>query len=118
VVALHVTPADADDRGEVGRLTQAVQAETDNSVELGFVDQGYTGHKAAAQAHGIALEVVRLPEAKRGFVLLPRRWVVERSFAWTTRCRRLVKAEGSSRITSAMPARPQVSISSRSSVSC
>jgi transposase len=91
VVALHVTPADADDRGEVGRLTQAVQAETDNSVELGFVDQGYTGHKAAAQAHGIALEVVRLPEAKRGFVLLPRRWVVERSFAWATRCRRLVK---------------------------
>jgi transposase len=34
---------------------------------------------------------VRLPEAKRGFVLLPRRWVVERSFAWATRCRRLVK---------------------------
>jgi transposase len=32
-----------------------------------------------------------LPEAKRGFVLLPRRWVVERSFAWATRCRRLVK---------------------------
>jgi transposase len=93
MVALHVTPADADDRGEVGRLTQAVQAETEGSVELGFVDQGYTGHKAAAaaQAHGIALEVVRLPEAKRGFVLLPRRWVVERSFAWTTRCRRLVK---------------------------
>ena len=90
--ALHVTPADADDRGEVGRLTPAVQAETEGSVELGFVDQGYTGHKAAAaaQAHGIALEVVRLPEAKRGFVLLPRRWVVERSFAWTTRCRRLV----------------------------
>jgi transposase len=92
VVALHGTPADADDRGEVGRLTQAVQAETEGSVELGFVDQGYTGHKAAAaQAHGIALEVVRLPEAKRGFVLLPRPWVVERSFAWTTRCRRLVK---------------------------
>src|SRR5580700_7177565 len=40
---------------------------------------------------GIALEVVKLPEAKRGFVLLPRRWVVERSFAWATRCRRLVK---------------------------
>jgi transposase len=35
--------------------------------------------------------VVKLPEAKRGFVLLPRRWVVERSFAWATRCRRLVK---------------------------
>ena len=38
-----------------------------------------------------SLEVVKLPDAKRGFVLLPRRWVVERSFAWTTRFRRLVK---------------------------
>ncbi len=45
---------------------------------------------AAAREHGIALEVVKLPEAKRGFVLLPRRWVVERSFAWATRFRRLV----------------------------
>ena len=93
VVALHVTPADVGDRGEVGRLSAAVQAETDGRVEKGFVDQGYTGDGAAdaASAHGIALEVVKAPEAKRGFVLLPRRWVVERSFAWATRCRRLVK---------------------------
>jgi transposase len=35
--------------------------------------------------------VVKLPEAKKGFVLLPKRWVVERSFAWTTRFRRLVR---------------------------
>ena len=92
-VAMHVTPADADDRGEVDRLAGAVQAETDGSVEVAFVDQGYSGPKpaAAAKAHGIDLEVVRLPEAKRGFVLLPRRWVAERSFAWATRCRRLVK---------------------------
>src|SRR5271166_7165948 len=57
------------------------------------VDQGYTGEKPAAAAaeHGIALKVIKLPEAKRGFVLLPRRWVVERSFAWATRFRRLVK---------------------------
>jgi len=34
---------------------------------------------------------VRLPEAKRGFVLLPRRWVAERTFAWATRFRRLVR---------------------------
>ena len=37
------------------------------------------------------LEVVKLPEAKRGFVLLPRRWVVERSFAWAARFRRLAR---------------------------
>ncbi|TFZ61404.1 IS5 family transposase [Methylorubrum sp. Q1] len=93
VVALHVTPADVDDRAEVGRLAAEVQAETADSVELAFVDQGYSGPKpaAAASAHGIDLEVVKAPEAKRGFVLLPRRWVVERSFAWATRCRRLVK---------------------------
>src|ERR1700733_560476 len=48
-------------------------------------------HRVAGDAEGIKLEVVKLPEAKRGFVLLPRRWVVERSFAWATRCRRLVK---------------------------
>ena len=93
VVALHVTPASTDDRAEVGRLAAEVQAETSDSIELGFVDQGYSGPKpaAAASTHGIDLEVVKAPEAKRGFVLLPRRWVVERSFAWATRCRRLVK---------------------------
>jgi transposase len=93
LLALHVTSANADDRAEVGRLAQAVQVSTGHSIDLAYVDQGYTGSKAAdaAKAHGIALEVVRLPEAKRGFVLLPRRWVVERSFAWATRFRRLVK---------------------------
>lgn len=93
VVALHVTPANADDRGAVGRLAAEVQAETGRIVETAFVDQGYTGERAAeaARAHGIDLEVVKAPEAKRGFVLLPRRWVVERAFVWATRCRRLVK---------------------------
>ncbi len=93
LLALHVTPANADDRAEVERMAKAIQAATDESVEIAFVDQGYTGTKpaAAAKAHGIELQVVKLPEAKRGFVLLPRRWVVERSFAWATRFRRLVK---------------------------
>ena len=83
LLALHVSRASADDRAEVGRLAQAVQDATGDSVSLAYVDQGYTGERAAeaAQAHGIALEVVKLPEAKKGFVLLPRRWVVERSFA-------------------------------------
>jgi transposase len=93
LLALHVTPADTDDRAEVGRLTQAVQAVTDESVNVAFADQGYNGPNAAsaAQANGIELVIVRLPEAKKGFVLLPRRWVIERSFAWATRFRRLVK---------------------------
>lgn len=93
LLALHVTPANADDRAEVGKLAEAVQQVTGDAVELIYVDQGYTGERAAqaARAEGIELCVVKLDEAKKGFVLLPKRWVVERSFAWMTRCRRLVK---------------------------
>jgi transposase len=70
-----------------------VQEVTGEMVEVAFVDQGYTGEKtnAAAEAKGIQLEIIKLPDAKRGFVLLPRRWVVERSFAWVARFRRLVR---------------------------
>ena len=77
----------------MGRLAEAVQAATGDSVDLAYVDQGYTGDKPAkaASEQGSRLEVVKLPDAKRGFVLLPRRWVVERSFAWAARFRRLVK---------------------------
>lgn len=93
LLALHVTPADAQDRAQVAALAAAVQEATGQTVEVAFVDQGYTGEVPAteAAAHGIRLEVVRLPDAKRGFVLLPRRWVVERSFAWTGRFRRLAR---------------------------
>jgi transposase len=93
LLAAHVTPATVDDRAQVGQLAQAVQLATGESVDLAYVDQGDTGEKpaAAAREHGIELEVVKLSEAKRGFVLLPRRWVVERTFAWATRFRRLVR---------------------------
>ncbi len=93
LLALHVTPASENDRAAVAELATAVQDATGESVTLAYVDQGYTGEQPArdAQAHGITLEVVKLPEAKRGFVLLPRRWVVERSFAWMARCRRLAR---------------------------
>ena len=93
LLALHVTPANEQDRTQVGQLAQAVQEVTGHSVELAFVDAGYTGEQAAqeAEAAGMRLEVIKLPEAKRGFVLLPRRWVVERSFAWMTRFRRLAR---------------------------
>jgi transposase len=91
LLALHVTPANEQDRTQVGKLAQAVQDVTGRTVQLAFVDQGYTGEAAAqaAQEQGMQLEVIKLPHAKRGFVLLPRRWVVERSFAWMTRFRRL-----------------------------
>jgi transposase len=91
LLALRVTPASDGDREQVGKLAKDVQAATGESVEVAFVDQGYNGPnaEAAAARHGIDLVVVKLPEAKRGFVLLPRRWVVERTFAWAARFRRL-----------------------------
>jgi transposase len=93
LLALHVTPANEQDRAQVGALAQAVQEATQQNVELAYVDAGYTGEQTqqAAQAEGIQLEVVKLPQAKNGFVLLPRRWVVERSFGWLARFRRLAR---------------------------
>jgi len=78
LLALQVTPANAPER---------------DPVAVAFVDRGYTGAQpaAAAAAHGIQVEVVKLPGAKHGFVLLPRRWEVERSFAWASRFRRLTR---------------------------
>ena len=93
LLALKVTPANEQDRAQVAALTEAVQAATGDSVQVAFVDQGYTGQTAAdeAAAHGVRLEVIKLAEAKKGFVLLPRRWVVERSFGWAARFRRLAR---------------------------
>ena len=93
LLAAQVTPADQQDRDQVAELTDAVQEATGYSVEVAFVDAGYTGEDPAEAADlvGIRLDVVKFPEAKRGFILLPRRWVVERSFAWTARFKRLAR---------------------------
>lgn len=93
LLALCVTPANEQDRAQVAELARRVQEVTEQSVEVAFVDQGYTGDQPAlaAQGQGMQLEVIKLPEAKKGFVLLPRRWVVERSFGWAARFRRLAR---------------------------
>jgi transposase len=93
LLALHVTPASEQDRAQVGILCEAMHEATGESVELIYADQGYTGEETFDEAAGrkIILEVVKLPEAKKGFVLLPRRWVVERSFGWMARFRRLAR---------------------------
>jgi transposase len=93
LLAVLVTPANEQDRAQVAALAAQIQATTGEAVEVAFVDQGYTGDQPAAdaEAQGIRLEVVKLPTAKHGFVLLPRRWVVERSFAWMARFRRLAR---------------------------
>jgi transposase len=93
LLALKVTAANEQERAQVAELAAKVQEVTGGTVEVAFVDQGYTGENASQQAaaHGIRLEVVKHTEAKKGFVLLPRRWVVERTFGWLGRFRRLTR---------------------------
>jgi len=93
LLALTVTGADENERSQVQALAAEVQAVTDGQVEIAYVDQGYTGEEPAeaASTEGVRLIVVKHHEAKRGFVLLPRRWVVERTFGWLGRFRRLAR---------------------------
>ena len=93
LLTIHVTPADEQERAQVAILAKQIQVVTGETVKLAYADQGYTGEAAAqaASEEGIDLQIVKLPEAKKGFVLLPRRWVVERSFGWANRFRRLAR---------------------------
>jgi transposase len=60
-----------------------------------WVDGGYTGESFAQWVKGLrpklAVEVVKRPDVTRGFNVLPRRWIVERTFGWLMRHRRLVR---------------------------
>jgi transposase len=93
LLTLIATPANEQERAQVAVLAHNVQQVCGQSVQVAFVDQGYTGEDAAQAANeqGIRMEVVKHTEAKRGFVLLPRRWVVERTFGWLGRFRRLAR---------------------------
>jgi transposase len=93
LLTLRVTPANVQERAQVADLAEEIQAITGDHVEVLYADQGYTGDATAQAAadQSIELVVVKLPEAKKGFVLLPKRWVVERSFAWLSRFRRLAR---------------------------
>ena len=91
-MALKITSAAEGDRSQVAELAQEIQQATGDTVELTYADQGYTGEAAdEAAQHGIQMEAVQHPMAKRDFVLLPKRWVEERSFAWAARFRRLAR---------------------------
>lgn len=93
LLAVHVTPANEQERAQVAELARQVQEFRGETVKVAFADQGYTGEGAAqaARNEGVDLQVSKLQEAKEGFVLLPRRWVVERSFGWLNRFRRLAR---------------------------
>ena len=70
-----------------------MQRATGENVALAYVDQGYTGvqPETGVATHGIRSKAVKLSEARHGFVLLPQRWVVERTFAFASRFRRLAR---------------------------
>jgi transposase len=93
LLAVHITPANEQERAQVAELARQVQHVTGQTVKLAFADQGYTGDTAAqaAREEGIELQVIKLPKAKKGFVLLPRRWVTECSLGWLNCFRRLAR---------------------------
>jgi transposase len=93
LLAVRVTPANEQERAQIEELARQVQQATGQAVKVAFADQGYTGEEPAQAAldEGIELQVIKLPEAKKGFVLVPRRRVVERSFGWLNRFRRLAR---------------------------
>jgi transposase len=93
LVGLQVQTADIQDRdGAVGVLA-AIRTIYPWLRHI-FADGGYAGDKlkdALGELGRWTIEIIKRSDAARGFVLLPRRWVVERTFAWLGRCRRLAK---------------------------
>jgi transposase len=91
LLALVITAACVQDTNG-GKLVTEQLAGKHPTVTAGWVDGGYkTGFLEHAAEHGITFEVVRRPEDQKGFAVLPRRWVVERTFGWLVLHRRLVR---------------------------
>ena len=74
------------------RITAALR-EAFSTITLVWADAGYAGRFVgdARKIWDLAVAIVKRPDQAKGFVLLHRRWVVERSFAWLTKFRRLVR---------------------------
>ena len=93
LVGLVVHPADIQDR-DGGSITLASIRSLYPWLRHIFADGGYAGDKLRAALKRIGqwtIEVIKRTDDVSGFKVLPRRWVVERSFAWLGRCRRLAK---------------------------
>jgi transposase len=93
-IKCHVTTADVQDRDALPALLKAVSQKSP-WVKLAFVDGGYAGdetQRAAYEASRIRLTVVKRSDRDvKGFIVLPKRWIVERTFGWANRARRLAK---------------------------
>ncbi len=93
-IACQVTPANVQDRDSLPPLLEEVHQKSP-WLELAFVDGGYSGdetRRAAFEASRIKVTVVkRSDQAAKQFVVLPKRWIVERTLGWLNRSRRLAK---------------------------
>jgi transposase len=93
LIALHVHPANIQDRDGAVDLLQIVAKSYPNLLHF-FADSAYAGEylrKALAGLGNWSFEIIRRSDDTKGFAVLPRRWVVERTLAWLGRCRRLAK---------------------------
>jgi transposase len=92
-VGMNVHPADVQDRDGAPGLLESVR-DSFPWLRHVFADGGYAGDKlkdVLKQIGDGTIEIIKRSDAAKGFVLLPRRWVVERTFAWLNRNRRLAK---------------------------
>jgi transposase len=93
VIAFGVTEANIQDRDVIAPLLK-IARDRFPSLLKAIADGGYQGAATAKdvlETAGIPLEIVKRSDAAKGFVLLPKRWIVERTFGWLGRCRRLGK---------------------------
>ena len=91
VISIIATAADEQDRDQVFDICQKIQEETGGNIDVMIGDQGYTGEQVEIDAalNDIEFVIIKRSDSAKGFVLLPRRWVIERSFGWFSRFRRL-----------------------------
>jgi len=93
MVGLMVHSADIQDRDGAPDLLKSIRNRWPWLLHV-FADGGYAGDKLKKRLQKIGkwtLEIIKRTDKAKGFEILPRRWVVERTFAWLGRCRRLAK---------------------------
>lgn len=103
LLAVFVTAADVDDARAATTVFARLEGQPMGKVVRMFADSKYHNHALYEWVQEHAdwnLEIVRRPEGQQGWVTLPKRWTVERTFAWLGRCRRLCKDHEKSTLSS------------------